>query len=62
MAIKKVGTKYPIETVKMPYKCSNDKCEYSTLKSLDLEEIEICPLCGETLIITHGCTTPDLEE
>jgi len=61
MAIKKTGTKYPIE-VEVPYTCSNEDCEYSTLKPLDLEESQVCPLCGERLIVKYDCTTPDLEE
>ena len=62
MAIKKTGTKYPIEVVEVPYKCSNEECEYAILKPLDLEAMEICPLCGKRLIVTYGCTTPDLDE
>jgi Zn finger protein HypA/HybF involved in hydrogenase expression len=60
MAIKKIGNKYPIDiikTVKRPYECSNKECEYSTEKSQDDFENNICPWCGKQLKImsVHDC-------
>jgi hypothetical protein len=62
MAIKKTGTKYPIDVVEVPYKCSNKECEYSVVKSCNTNINEVCPWCGAMLIVMSGHIAEDLED